>query len=197
MLLILTNGPAARRDFSWMARAIRSLPTPLSPPSRTVEFVGATRSTVASTSCIFGLPRDNIRMAIFLSQRLAQRTVFLAQPRIIELLVDDHPHFVKRKWLQNIVAAPRFHRLDSGLHRSEGGHHDDRSADSACFAVCRNSSPLIPGSFKSVRTRCTGFRRQQFQPRFGIARREVLNPSSPRFNSSNRRILASSSMMRT
>jgi hypothetical protein len=38
-----------------MARAIRSLPTPLSPASSTVARVGATRSMAAKISCIASL----------------------------------------------------------------------------------------------------------------------------------------------
>ena len=39
----------------WMARAISSLPVPLSPWISTVELVRATRSTRVKTACIFGL----------------------------------------------------------------------------------------------------------------------------------------------
>src|ERR1017187_950521 len=167
VLLILIKGPDARRDFSWMARAIRSLPTPLSPPSRTVELVGAIRSTVASTSVILGRmatmlgwlyfsPRASrserfssrsrelssslwttIRISAsengFRTESLApafiastavstdsdlQRAVFFAQSRIIQLFVDDHPHFGERKRLQDVVAGTRFHRLNRSFHRS-------------------------------------------------------------------------------
>ena len=44
-----TNGPAARAERSWMARAISSLPVPVSPRISTVASVGATRATRAST----------------------------------------------------------------------------------------------------------------------------------------------------
>ncbi len=46
-----------RGESVWMARAISSLPVPLSPRSSTVERVGATRWICANTSCIgFELP---------------------------------------------------------------------------------------------------------------------------------------------
>ena len=49
------NYPSRRGEPKCSARAIRSLPTPDSPTSSTVARVGATRSTVASTSRIAGL----------------------------------------------------------------------------------------------------------------------------------------------
>jgi hypothetical protein len=38
----------------WIARAINSLPVPVSPVIKTVESVGATLATTASTSCKAG-----------------------------------------------------------------------------------------------------------------------------------------------
>src|SRR5580704_7418943 len=62
--------------------------------------------------------------------------------------------------------------------------------------VCRNSKPFMPGSFRSVRTRSTEFSRSSLRPVSASPAENVLNPSSPRFNSSRRRILASSSTIR-
>jgi hypothetical protein len=42
-MLTVTNGPRARAELAWMARATISLPVPLSPMSRTVISVRATR----------------------------------------------------------------------------------------------------------------------------------------------------------
>ena len=71
------------------------------------------------------------------------------------------------------------------------------SAGFSRFAACRNSSPLMPGSLRSVRTRWTGSLAQQLQCRFPRRRAErVSKPASPRSSSSRRRILASSSTMR-
>ena len=53
--LIFTNGYRGRGELWWIARAIMSLPTPLSPHSSTVHRVGATRPTAARISCIFPL----------------------------------------------------------------------------------------------------------------------------------------------
>ena len=47
-----TNGRVARDDSSWMRRATRSLPTPLSPVISTVESTCATRRASSSTFCI-------------------------------------------------------------------------------------------------------------------------------------------------
>src|ERR1700690_342179 len=64
------------------------------------------------------------------------------------------------------------------------------------LADCKNSSPLTPGNLRSVRTRSTVSEASSFNPVSASPAESALNPSSPRFNSSNRRILASSSMMR-
>src|SRR5579859_5697377 len=62
--------------------------------------------------------------------------------------------------------------------------------------VCRNSRPFIPGSLRSVRTRSMEFSRSSLRPVSASSAEKVVNPSSPRFNSSRRRILASSSTIR-
>ena len=48
--LTRTNGLASRGAVEWMACATSSLPVPVSPRSSTVDCVGATCSTLASTS---------------------------------------------------------------------------------------------------------------------------------------------------
>ncbi len=65
-----------------------------------------------------------------------------------------------------------------------------------CLIACRNSRPFIPGSFRSVTTRSTEFSRRSFSPASASLAESVAKPSSPRFNSSRRRILASSSTIR-
>ncbi len=55
--LTATNGPAARLLWAWIARATTSLPVPLSPLSRTVAWVGATRPIAATTGAIVGSPQ--------------------------------------------------------------------------------------------------------------------------------------------
>ena len=47
-----TKGRVARLEFTWMARAISSLPVPLSPVISTVTSVGATRTSLVSSSRI-------------------------------------------------------------------------------------------------------------------------------------------------
>src|SRR5271154_140335 len=64
------------------------------------------------------------------------------------------------------------------------------------LSVCRNSRPFIPGSLRSVTTRSTVFSRRSFSPLSASPAESVVKPSSPRFNSSSRRILASSSTIR-
>ena len=47
--LTFINGPAWRTDMSWMAEAMTSLPTPVSPVTRTGLLVGATWRTRSMT----------------------------------------------------------------------------------------------------------------------------------------------------
>ena len=48
--LTLTRGRFARGEAAWIARAISSLPVPVSPVISTVAFVGATHATRSITS---------------------------------------------------------------------------------------------------------------------------------------------------
>src|SRR3569833_1399306 len=63
--LISTKGRSLRGEKWWMARAISSLPTPLSPAIRTIESVRATFSTfsrvrsMARDATIAGIPRKS------------------------------------------------------------------------------------------------------------------------------------------
>ena len=50
----LTKARAARGECLWMARAMSSLPVPVSPVMSTVESVGATLATRARTACRAG-----------------------------------------------------------------------------------------------------------------------------------------------
>ena len=52
--LTLISGLAARRLWEWIARAISSLPVPVSPVISTVASVGATRLTLSSTASSAG-----------------------------------------------------------------------------------------------------------------------------------------------
>ena len=51
--LTLTNGPADTELLRWIARAISSLPVPLSPAMNTVVSLAATFSTIRRTAAIF------------------------------------------------------------------------------------------------------------------------------------------------
>src|SRR5579862_29229 len=62
--------------------------------------------------------------------------------------------------------------------------------------LCRNSRPFMPGSFRSVSTRSMEFSLSNLRPVSASPAESVVKPSSPRFNSSRRRIFASSSTIR-
>ena len=59
--LSLISGLAARRLWEWIARAISSLPVPVSPVMSTVASVGATRLTLSSTASSAGIDRRSPR----------------------------------------------------------------------------------------------------------------------------------------
>ena len=99
-----------------------------------MELVGATRSTVASTSCILGLTATMLGWLYFCPKSLAKRAILLAQTGVIEFLVHDHAHFGQRERLEDVVAGSGFHRLDCGFNRAECGHDDNGQAwDSAAW----------------------------------------------------------------
>ena len=54
----LTNARAERCERLWMARAMSSFPVPVSPVIRTVESIGATLETRASTTSAGRRPED-------------------------------------------------------------------------------------------------------------------------------------------
>ena len=105
----------------------------------------------------FRAVRDDVGILVALAQGFAQRAVFFAQAADIELLVHHHAHFREGKRLQHVIAGAGFHGFDGGFHGAEGGHDDHGQGGVAVrLAACRNSRPLMPGSFRSVRTRSTG-----------------------------------------
>jgi len=62
-----------------MARATRSLPTPLSPASSTVERAGATRRMVAKISCMAELTADDVVKLIAAPQLFFQLPVLVLE----------------------------------------------------------------------------------------------------------------------
>ena len=75
--LMATNGPPARRLLRWMARAISSLPVPLSPRIRTLELDGATLAICRCRSRIFALDAQHVVLQLELG---LQALVLLLQP---------------------------------------------------------------------------------------------------------------------
>ena len=133
-------------------------------------------STIASTSCILALCATIFGMAVASGPGLRAESDF---PRAVDgrssSLCTTSAHLGERERLQHVVAGAGFHGLDGGFDRAVGGHDDDRQTrHSVRFAACRNSRPLMPGSFRSVRTRCDWLGREQLQSGFRVAGRERL-----------------------
>ena len=95
----------------------------------------------------FGTDGDNVRMAVLLSEGFAERTIFFAQARIIELLVHHHPHFGEGKGLEDVVAGSGFHGLDRGLNRPERGHDDDGQGGIFLLGGLQKLEPADTGKF--------------------------------------------------
>ena len=65
-------------------------------------------------------------MLIALLQRFPKRSILFAQTANIQLLVDDHPHFVEREGFQYVVAGARLHCFDGGFDGAKRSHHHHR-----------------------------------------------------------------------
>ena len=122
--LTATNGPFARAELSWSARASSSLPVPLSPSSSTVASLGA--------ACIDDVhraaPRErraDDRAAALLGELGLEAAVLDEQRLLLERVADD-PHDVRAlERLGDEVVRAFLHRVDRGLDRAVRGHQHD------------------------------------------------------------------------
>ena len=77
--LIGTSGMSARRLWSCRARATSSLPVPVSPQIKTVEFVGATLAIMRRTASIGGDVADQLRGAFQAFESLLEGPILVGQ----------------------------------------------------------------------------------------------------------------------
>ena len=126
--LTLTNGPAARFERAWIARATSSLPVPLSPGMKTVASVGATFSMV----CEHGAHRRRLaddarrsgRRGGVGAQRLGLGLGALAGAALgaqLERALDLERAPPRARTACEEVERAELHRLDRGLDGAERG----------------------------------------------------------------------------
>ena len=124
--LMATKGPLARAESWCSARLISSLPVPLSPRSRTVVSVAAARCrdsmdsfSAGSSPSTRGSPKRRW-CSSFRQHQLGP----LAPP--LHRAVQEQEEVVGVDGLGQEVGGAVLHGPDRLLHRSEGGHDDDR-----------------------------------------------------------------------
>ena len=109
-----------------MARATSSLPVPLSPRTRTVESVGATRSMRRSTSVasrVFAVRMPPKGAALGVHGRAARRCC-RRSCRLLRRLPHHDVQLLDLGRLGQVVVGAELHRLHRGGHVLEAGHHD-------------------------------------------------------------------------
>ena len=99
-VLTTTNGPSARGDRWWMARASSSLPVPDSPVSRMLERDGAARRTSSITRSIAGLRQIRLSRP---ARRCREGAVLGAQPALLEPLADREHDLLVLERLGDVV----------------------------------------------------------------------------------------------
>ena len=107
-----------------MARATSSLPVPDSPVTSTVLLVLAIVSIIWNTASMRVAAADDVGELVTRVQRALEQHVLLLQPARLEMLPDLQPQLVHAERLREVVDGPEPHRLDRGLGRGEGGHHE-------------------------------------------------------------------------
>ena len=97
---------------------------PLSPSIKTLAEEGATCRIVSSTSRsasdsprIFSSPKRS-------SICCRKRAIFLLHPARLQRARDQHFNFVEIERLGHEIVGAAFHRLDRGIDRTVGRHHD-------------------------------------------------------------------------
>ena len=126
-------GFGARSPELWMARAIISLPVPLSPWMSTVLRRLATSWHSSRMSRMRAFLVIDIVHYVLAAQFLAQDAVFALQVLHLHDAVDQQRNLFRIARLDDILLRALLHRRDGRVHRGIGGDDDDGSlrADAA------------------------------------------------------------------
>ena len=119
--LTVTNGPCRRLLLRWIAAAASSLPTPLSPCSRTAASEFAASAMFLNTFCIAG-DRPSMPSSASVRRSLVARQVDSQCP------FDHGANLGQIERLHHIFKRAFAHRIDRGRQIAKRGDHDDRRA---------------------------------------------------------------------
>ena len=138
-----TNGPPARGELSWIARASSSLPVPDSPSRSTVACDGA--------ACMHDLHRPppgqrlaDQRPPLLGGELGAQRAVLLHQRPLLQRLADDAHQVRALDRLGHEIVGALLHRLDRVLDGAVGGHQDRLGLGRDALARAQQVHPRHP-----------------------------------------------------
>jgi hypothetical protein len=120
-----TNGPSRRVELRWIARAMTSLPVPLSPSMRIDASVLATVRTVFTTSFIGGDDPMTFSKPVEPPEILGQRAVLVLEVAHARDALDEQHQFLVQERLQHVVERALAHRVDGGVDGAVRGHQDD------------------------------------------------------------------------
>ena len=147
----------------WIARATSSLPVPVSPRSSTVDVVGATCSTFASTSRSAGALADDVaevelavqllvQVAGVLGELRREPPVLAQQVEALDRVLQDAAHLLRVPRLGDVaVDLAEVDRLDQHVDVGERGEDDADRVGRDARATSRSSSrPVIFGMRWSV-----------------------------------------------
>src|ERR1017187_7094558 len=177
-----------------MARAIRSLPTPLSPVNSTVARVGPTRSMAAKISCMGSLrpmilSNSSRRPSSALSWRFSSRS-----SRTSSALWTTCIRWSSENGLSRKSVAPAF-MASTAVSTLPYAVIITTGTCAFCRRIsARNSCPSMRGSFRSVSTMAA--RSTSFNPSSALAALSTSNPADINCSSSTRRSFSSSSTIR-
>ena len=150
-----TNGPSARFERSWRARATRSLPVPLSPSIRMVASVIATVEMRWKTSRMAGdAPTISpIRSAVRPRSSSRRRAFSASSARSRPSRSTSRDHCLVAERLLDVVRRADPHGLDRLLDRPVPGHEDDGAPLVELDRSPQDLHPaLAPGMRMSVST---------------------------------------------
>ncbi len=131
-----------------MDRATSSLPVPLSPDSRTLASVSATRRIRSSTRCRLGLTPTMASSRELGFDPVPQLLVLFSQVAQQQASLDRHFQLLHREGLSDEIACALPRRAQRGLHRRVGGDDQDGQAGLTMARPPRQLEPVLAGHHK-------------------------------------------------
>ncbi len=141
--LITTNGPLARADWPWMARAVSSLPAPGGPTIRMRLLVGAIFSMVWRSWFIDERLADQRR-----GRQLLERLDLALEARGLERALGDEHEPVGLERLFDEVVGALLDRGDRGLDVAVAGDHHDRQFGMLLLERVEQLQPVEPAALQ-------------------------------------------------